>query len=50
MAEKTAYHLKISGIDCVQYEKRITKALQDTQGIHNINVSYKNDCGRDKLR
>ena len=41
MAERTAYHLKISGMYCVQCEHRITKALKNIQGVQNINVSYK---------
>lgn len=41
MAERTAYHLKISGMYCVQCEQRIKSALQNIQGIHNINVSYR---------
>lgn len=41
MAERTAYHLKISGMYCVQCEHRIAKALQNMEGVHNINVSYK---------
>ena len=41
MAERTAYHLKIAGMYCVQCEHRIAKALQNMQGVHNINVSYK---------
>lgn len=41
MAERTAYHLKISGMCCVRCEQRIRKALQNMKGIHNINVSYK---------
>ena len=41
MAERTAYHLKISGMYCVQCEHRIAKALQRIKGIYNINVSYK---------
>ncbi|MBQ8927258.1 MAG: sulfite exporter TauE/SafE family protein [Oscillospiraceae bacterium] len=35
------YHLKISGMYCVQCEQRITAALQNIQGVHNIRVSYK---------
>ena len=41
MAERNAYHLKISGMYCVQCEHKIAKALQNLQGVHNINVSYK---------
>ncbi|MBQ8961113.1 MAG: sulfite exporter TauE/SafE family protein [Ruminococcus sp.] len=41
MAERTAYHLKISGMYCVQCEHKIAKALQNMKGVHNINVSYK---------
>ncbi|SDA28145.1 Sulfite exporter TauE/SafE [Ruminococcus sp. YE71] len=41
MAERTACHLKISGMYCIQCEHRIAKALQNIRGVHNINVSYK---------
>ncbi|MBR1422785.1 MAG: sulfite exporter TauE/SafE family protein [Ruminococcus sp.] len=41
MADTTSYHLKISGMYCVQCEHRIAKALQNIKGVNNINVSYK---------
>lgn len=41
MAERKAYRLKISGMYCVQCERKIAKALHKIQGIYNINVSYK---------
>ena len=46
MADRTAYHLNISGMYCVQCEHRIAKALQNMKGVHNVSVSYKKSKGR----
>ncbi len=40
MADMTACHWKISGMYCVQCEKRIERILQSIEGIENIHVSY----------
>ena len=40
MKSMTPCHLKIAGMYCTQCEKRIQKALQNLDGVQNVQVNY----------